>query len=75
MAVWYIAFGYKAFSALFWPNPLFIFIAFLCFDSLACVNLDTEIADAANFVCVWCVCVCVCALAGKPPPSWLKLNL
>lgn len=34
-------------GACFWPNPFFVFIAFLFFDS-ACVNLATEISDAPN---------------------------
>lgn len=47
VAVGYIAFSSRAFSAVFWPNPFFVFIAFLFFDS-ACVNLATEISDAPN---------------------------
>lgn len=46
-AAGYIAFSYRASSALFWPNPFFVFIAFLFFGS-ACVNLATEISDAPN---------------------------
>ena len=47
LAVGYIAFSSRAFSAVFWPNPFFVFIAFLFFGS-ACVNLAIEISDAPN---------------------------
>ena len=71
LAVGYIAFSSRAFSAVFWPKPFFVFIAFLFFGS-ACVNLAIEISDAPNWnlssgfylwvrACVWvCACVCVC---------------